>query len=241
MEDINLNLKSNVITESKICSVCHNKKLLDSEFTKLKKSKDGYDSRCRSCKKIQSTHYYNKNKEKILNQKKLYYKDNLTSILEEKKLYRNENRQKVRNSYNEFYSKNKEKVQVKQKIYRKNNKEKIRLKDSNYVKRRKKIDPLFKAIKNIRSRLNKLIKFKKFKKGKSYSSYIGCDNEFLLDYISKLFQPGMTWNNYGLWHIDHIIPLSSARNIEKLYELSHYSNLRPLWEEDNLKKSDKII
>ena len=50
----------------------------------------------------------------------------------------------------------------------------------------------------------------------------------------------MNWSNYGLWHIDHIIPLSSAKKQEDLYKLCHYTNTQPLWAEDNLKKGSKL-
>ena len=51
----------------------------------------------------------------------------------------------------------------------------------------------------------------------------------------------MSWDNYGDWHIDHIIPLSSAKTEEEIYKLAHYTNLQPLWAEDNIKKSNKIL
>jgi hypothetical protein len=51
----------------------------------------------------------------------------------------------------------------------------------------------------------------------------------------------MNWDNHGEWHIDHKIPLSTAKNEEELYKLNHYTNLQPLWSTDNLKKSNKII
>jgi hypothetical protein len=51
----------------------------------------------------------------------------------------------------------------------------------------------------------------------------------------------MSWDNHGEWHIDHIIPLSSAKNESDLYKLFHYTNLQPLWAFDNLSKGNKII
>ena len=53
----------------------------------------------------------------------------------------------------------------------------------------------------------------------------------------------MTFDNHGLygWHIDHIIPLYSAKNEEDIIKLCHYTNLQPLWAEENLSKSNKIL
>jgi hypothetical protein len=62
-----------------------------------------------------------------------------------------------------------------------------------------------------------------------------------MEYLGDLFTEKMNWDNYGEWHIDHIIPLSSANTEEEIYKLCHYTNLQPLWAEDNIKKSNKII
>ena len=72
---------------------------------------------------------------------------------------------------------------------------------------------------------------------------IGCDLITLKEHIEKQFKDGMNWENYGLfgWHIDHIIPLSSAKTEEELYKLCHYTNLQPLWAEENMKKGNKIL
>jgi hypothetical protein len=52
----------------------------------------------------------------------------------------------------------------------------------------------------------------------------------------------MSWDRIGKEiHIDHIIPLSSAKSEDEIYKLCHYTNLQPLWAEDNLKKSNKIL
>ena len=46
----------------------------------------------------------------------------------------------------------------------------------------------------------------------------------------------MTCDNHGEWHIDHILPLASAKDDEEVFKLCHYTNLQPLWAEDNLIK-----
>jgi 5-methylcytosine-specific restriction endonuclease McrA len=92
----------------------------------------------------------------------------------------------------------------------------------------------------LRCRINKIIKYKR---NKSSIDVLGCDIEYFISYIEKKFDENMSWNNYGYhgWHIDHIIPISSAKNEEDLLKLSHYTNLQPLWKEENLKKSNKLI
>jgi hypothetical protein len=79
------------------------------------------------------------------------------------------------------------------------------------------------------------------KKSKAFD-ILGCSAEEFKIYMESKFQPGMSWKNntrYG-WHIDHIIPISSAQNEEQAIKLNHYSNLQPLWAIDNLKKSNKV-
>jgi len=72
---------------------------------------------------------------------------------------------------------------------------------------------------------------------------VGCSIQELKNYIEKQFVNNMSWENWGQfgWHLDHIKPLSSAKNLEEMYSLCHYTNLQPLWWWDNLSKSDKII
>jgi hypothetical protein len=61
--------------------------------------------------------------------------------------------------------------------------------------------------------------------------------------LEKQFISGMTWENYGYygWHVDHKIPLASAKTKEELIKLCHYTNLQPLWMDENLSKGAKII
>ena len=59
-----------------------------------------------------------------------------------------------------------------------------------------------------------------------------------MNYLESQFDKNMNWDNKGEWHVDHIIPLASAENENELTALCHFSNLQPLWENENLKKSD---
>lgn len=78
------------------------------------------------------------------------------------------------------------------------------------------------------------------KKTKTYA-ILGEEWEFVKLYFESLFCDGMSWDNYGLWEIDHIIPLSTANTEDEVIRLCHYKNLQPLWKEDNLKKGDSLI
>ena len=77
--------------------------------------------------------------------------------------------------------------------------------------------------------------------GKGLSLAVNCFQ--LKDHLEKQFTSGMNWNNNTLhgWHVDHIIPLSSAKTLDDVERLCHYTNLQPLWAKDNILKSDKII
>ena len=93
----------------------------------------------------------------------------------------------------------------------------------------------------MRSRLRNLYNKKNWLKTNKTLDLVGCSVEFLREHLERQFKDGMSWDNCGSWHIDHIIPLSSANNSEEMNKLCHYSNLQPLWAYDNLRKGNKII
>ena len=64
--------------------------------------------------------------------------------------------------------------------------------------------------------------------------------DVIKQHMESQFTEGMTWENQGEWHVDHIIPLAKAKNEERLVKLCHYKNLQPLWGEENLSKGDSM-
>jgi hypothetical protein len=95
---------------------------------------------------------------------------------------------------------------------------------------------------NLRSRLIQFLKSKNLNKNNKTFELVGCSPEFLKEYLENKFTEGMSWDFVGKQiHMDHIIPLSSAKNKEEIYKLCHYTNLQPLWANDNLMKGSKLI
>jgi hypothetical protein len=93
---------------------------------------------------------------------------------------------------------------------------------------------------NLRSRTWIAFKNKGYSKTSKTQEMLGVDWEVCKAHIERQFTKGMNWDNQGEWHIDHKIPLASANTEKELKKLCHYSNLQPLWAEDNISKSDKI-
>ena len=116
-----------------------------------------------------------------------------------------------------------------------------RKRNNEYKKRRRSDSEIIKLIESTRTRVNKYLKKSGYDKNMRTFEIVGIAPEKLKDHISNQFKDGMDWTNYGEWHIDHIVPLSSAKSESELYKLFHYTNLQPLWAFDNLSKGNKII
>jgi hypothetical protein len=111
------------------------------------------------------------------------------------------------------------------------------------LRTRRQTDPCFKLIGNLRSRVSAIVSGRL--KTVSAVQDLGCTPEQLKAHLEKQFQGGMSWDNYGKygWHVDHIFPLARVDQTDKeqMQNVVHYSNLQPLWAEDNIRKSDNIM
>ena len=106
--------------------------------------------------------------------------------------------------------------------------------------KQKMLDPVH-AFKHIcRTHLSHTLKAVGRKNPTKAELMLGCSYAEFKSYIESKFKDGMTWENYGKWHLDHIIPLSQAKDNNDALLLNHYTNLQPLWAEDNLRKNRKI-
>ena len=109
---------------------------------------------------------------------------------------------------------------------------------TNYYKN----NPHARFILAMRQRISGFMEIKNMTKRNKTFHIIGCTPQQLIAHIEKQFQPGMTWGNWGVhgWHVDHIIPLDSGKTLEEVEKLCHYTNLQPMWAEENRKKSNKF-
>jgi len=79
-------------------------------------------------------------------------------------------------------------------------------------------------------------------KSKKSIEYLGCPIDEFKQHIEKQFQEGMTWDNHGKWHIDHLVPLKyNNPTIEEVIERLHYTNTQPLWASENISKGNRFI
>ena len=141
----------------------------------------------------------------------------------------NEDRLKIetnRTSWNEkcrkFYNENKDSINF---TRRKN------------LQKRRDTEPNYRLMMALHCRLYMAVK----EKTGNTMKLIGCSKEELCSFLEAEFLPGMTWENYGEWHIDHIRPCASF-NLEDPDEQKkcfHWTNLQPLWATDNIRKGDK--
>jgi len=166
-------------------------------------------------KKISDSKYYKKNKERILDRSSMWSKDNRTHL---------------REYHTKWREKNKEKLNEKKRIYEKNKKDN---------------DPKYRLSSYTRTAVYTCLKERNIKKYKNTFDLLPYTLKELMSHLEKQFSNGMTWDNYGEWHVDHITPMSKfniqSMGDDEFQECWSLRNLRPLWGEENLSKGSKIL
>jgi|SaaInlV_165m_DNA_1040744.scaffolds.fasta_scaffold18331_1 hypothetical protein len=123
--------------------------------------------------------------------------------------------------------------------YKKANKDKINERRN----QRYKNDPEYKLSRIVRSHMRRIVKETKLQKSKSSFEYLGCTIGEFKEHIESQFVEGMSWENHGYdsWHVDHKVPLDwYVKNHDNPFEANHWTNLQPMWAEDNFSKGNFI-
>lgn len=254
---------------TKKCTKCNTKRGIEF-FYKNKLTKDGLQFHCKLCNKdynknnkekiskkasekyqinkefklLKNKEWRERNKEKRHDYMKSYLEKNKENIKKSRKKHYENNKERLKKDKEKYYEKNKDNILIRQKErYNKiKSNSEFKKKRNDYEKKKLDSDKKFRFVKSLRSNIRNCFKRggNNFKKTTKTESILGCKiNDFIL-YIESKFANGMTFDNYGKWHIDHIIPISTAITEEEVVKLNHYTNLQPLWANDNLKKSNKL-
>jgi hypothetical protein len=209
--------------------------------------------------KKRSKEYYKNNKEKIREHKKEYHKNNKEKIREYWKKYRIKNIDKIKEYAKKYYLKNKEELKEYKKNYYERTKDGVREEKnkrareyyinnhSKFLEKQKrqyennKTKSGFKISRNISRMINHSLRGNK--NGYHWEDLLGYTLEDLKQHLENQFKEGMSWDNYGEWHIDHIIPISwfefKSYNDSEFKQCWALTNLQPLWAEENISKNNK--
>jgi hypothetical protein len=201
-------------------------------------------------KKESKKKYYTENKKKISIKNKEYREKNKEKLSIKNKEYREKNKEVLSNKKKEYINKNKDEFKKNRKEWEKNNPDKLKSYKEKYLKSDKVNEhrkSWYKSIKKRkpfvlawRSLLNNTLKRINTKKEEETIKLLGYSAIQLKEHIENLFLNGMTWNNYGQWHIDHIKMVSSFAPDTPVHIINSLDNLRPLWAEDNCSRKYNI-
>lgn len=156
-----------------------------------------------------------------------HYKKNLDEI-----------RARHKRNYAIYYPKNRDRIAKRKKIF--NSKPSNKKKRNKRKRERYASDMLFRLSVNLRRSLSQTMSRASASKNAHTIEYSCCSVAFLYAHLEKQFTDGMTWENYGEWHIDHRRPSASfnLNNEDEIYMCQHYTNFQPMWARENIVKGN---
>lgn len=163
---------------------------------------------------------YASNKQEYLRQQREYRVKNADAIRERRRLYRQKNAAKIKLAKQKYGIENREKI-------------------SKAIAKRRANNPIVRMANSMRRSIRRYLDAGQ--KGEMSSfEIIGCSKDDLRKHLESKFRDGMTWQNYGKhWHIDHVVPLISAKSSDEVKRLCHWTNLQPLTAFENISKGSK--
>ncbi len=234
----------------KICSACKTVKSTK-DFHKCKKSKDGYTYKCKLCVIEYQKKYLVRRgvKQRIVDYSRKYSREHKVECVIARKKYRNKELTKEKRAIYGRQYRSRPNVKITERENGRrwivNNRERHRVNMKRQYRERAK-NPIFRMTTAIRVALCTAMKKQGASKGGSHwESLVGYTIEELRNHLESQFTKGMTWENYGKWHIDHIIPISFFQYVSpddvEFKMCWRLENLRPLLGIDNIKKGNKLV
>lgn len=214
----------------KNCTKCNTEKTLDCFYKQRRKDKITYRSICKACCSASSKSHYQKNSEDIKKKASEYRQNNPETIKE----WREKNKEHLLQYDKEYREQNREQRIAYTKEWKKRNKSKVIAYRRKYSEKYYQI-PEVKLRRNVSSHIRKALA-----KDGSCADYLPFTIPELKKHLEEQFTEGMTWDNYGEWHIDHIVPAAwfSATSVdsEEFRRCWSLDNLQPLWASENISK-----
>lgn len=201
---------------------------------------------CYTCSKIRFIEYSEKNREKIQSRRErtrdtrnAKNREYRAKNKEKRRKYIEENRDRIQKKQREYFLKHKDHLAHKAKLWRERNKEKLSKINSEKYRENMR-NPDFRLKKVMRQNVRRVLLGDL--KNESSEKINGYSTQELRMHIERMFLRGMNWDNYGDWHIDHIIPICwyIENGINDCSVVNALSNLRPMWAKDNIRKSARI-
>lgn len=230
------------VNNQKCCGRCKNFKDFDN-FNYCKNTWDNMRNTCKDCLKQER----NSKKEQMSEYNKKYWQKTKEVQKQSNKIWRENNKEKVKENMKKWLEENKEHKKQKDKEYRAAHYEQFkenhaRWRREKYQKMKQENSEEFHKHKiktNISRRIREILGQNK---SDTCVKYVGCSLDELKNHMETTFSNGMSWDNYGEWHIDHIIPCTAFNMHDETEKLAcfNYKNLQALWSKDNIQKSNKF-
>ena len=221
----------------KICSKC-GKELERTQFSTDNAKRDKLRNSCKACDSIHDRAYAATHKKQARARSVADWQQNKDKLAARGKRWRETNRESYAASRKIKYYENHEKNLELNRRFRETHREYCARKSVEYSRNRYHTDPLFKFTCSIRVFIRSALRRAPINCNKTSKTtqILGCTRGELRVYLESKFAAGMSWDDRSAWHIDHIIPLASAKTEADVIRLNHYTNLQPLWAVDNIRK-----
>jgi len=224
-----------------------------------KQRKEHYNNNRERLLKISNDYHASLNddeKEVVKENRKKYLSQNKNKVSQTKKEYSIKNSDHIKYKRRENYMENREELILKNKAWKakrspeqilkdKETRKKYYQENSKRINERRRMwmeNPQNKIAHNLRTRIRQSLQLNKSGKAAKTEELTGTSYKELKNYLESKFVFGMSWKNYGEWHIDHIIPINYFDlSVEENQRICfNFRNLQPLWKFDNIRKNDRI-